>query len=110
MRSTKNKERKLKAIEHGTLQQRKKIKDDRHNMEHYKKVIPLLRGSTESRVQLFDCCALARNNSLYVFNLDQNLVRQELRDEILTPTELVSRLLQEKKRLEKRAVKTDTRV
>ena len=44
-------------------------------MEHYKKVIRLLRGSTESRVQLFDCCALARNNSLYVFNLDQNLVR-----------------------------------
>lgn len=109
MRSTKNKERKLKTIEHGTLQQRKKIKDDRHNMEHYKKVIPLLRGSTESRVQLSDCCALARNNSLYVFNVDQNQ-DQELRDEILTPTELVSRLLQEKKRLEKRAVKTDTRV
>ena len=43
-------------------------------MEHYKKVIRLLRGSTESRVQLSDCCALARNNSLYVFNLDQNLV------------------------------------
>ena len=64
-------------------------------MEHYKKVIRLLRGSTESRVQLSDCRALARNNSLYVFNVDQNQ-DQELRDEILTPTELVSRLLQEK--------------
>ena len=95
MRSTKNKERKLKTIEHGTLHQRKKITDDRDNMEHYKKVIRLLRGSTKSRVQLSDCCALARNNSLYVFNVDQNQ-DQELRDEILTPTELVSRLLQEK--------------
>ena len=64
-------------------------------MEHYKKVIRLLRGSTESRVQLSDCCTLARNNSLYVFNVDQNQ-DQELRDEILTPTEFVSRLLQEK--------------
>ena len=44
-------------------------------MEHYKKVIRLQRGSTESRGQLFDCCALTRNNSLYVFNLDQKLVR-----------------------------------
>ena len=43
-------------------------------MEHYKKVIRLLPRSTESRGQLFYCCALARNNSLHVFNLDQKLV------------------------------------
>ena len=51
-------------------------------MEHYKKVIRLLRRSTEFRGQFFYCCALARNNSLHVFNLDQKL--EGLRDEILT--------------------------
>ena len=43
-------------------------------MEHYKKVIRLLPRSTESRGQLFYCCALGRNNSLHVFNLDQKLI------------------------------------
>ena len=62
VRSTKNKKRKLKTIEHGTLQESNKP-------------AAWIKWVSCSALWLL-CCALARNNSLYVFNLDQKLVRR----------------------------------